>query len=135
MRCPLLTCGTDLRSCSQELADLKRAAHGSTADKILYFDNCVRRRLQEMHTAEPTGAAPFTWEQKRKLSVACCQLDEGHCGELLELVAKLGGKDASGDGEILVDLELLPDAALAAIQVRACCGQCPRSWSCTASFD
>ena len=104
----------------QELADLHQAAHGTTADKIRYFDNCVRRRLQELHTAEPTEATPFTWEQKRKLSVACSQLDESHCGALVDILVTNSGKKMPGEGEVLVDIGSLPDAALLAIQVRLC---------------
>jgi Bromodomain extra-terminal - transcription regulation len=105
----------------QELADLKQAAYGTTADKIRYFDNCVRRRLAEMHTVAPTGAAPFTWEQKRKLSVACGALDAGSCSALVAILAKHSGKEAGGEGEgeIVVDIGSLPDAALHAIQARA----------------
>jgi hypothetical protein len=101
----------------QELADLKQAAYGTTADKIRYFDNCVRRRLQEMDTAEPTQGNPLTWEQKRKLSVACSQLNESHCYALVDILAKHSGKDTTGDGEVLVDIGSLPDPALHAIQV------------------
>ena len=103
----------------QELADLKQASTGSTADKIRYFDNCVRRKLQELNTAAPADAAPFTWHQKRKLSVACSQLPESHCTQLLEILAQHSGKNSSGEGEIVVDIGSLPDAALHAMQVRA----------------
>lgn len=108
----------------QELADLKLAAHGTIADKIRYFDNCVRRRLAELHTAEPAAEAPFTWEQKRKLSVACSQLDDVQCHALVDVLVKHSGKDLAGDGDILLDIGSLPTAALHELQVR-----CSTQWT------
>lgn len=103
----------------QELQELKEAAEGTIADKIRYFDNCVRRRLQELHTPQPADSVPFSWEQKRKLSVACSQLDEAHCAKLIDIVAKHVPKDASTDGDVLIDINTLSDSALWEMQVCA----------------
>jgi hypothetical protein len=112
----------------QELKDLKLAAHGTIADKIRYFDNCVRRRLAELRTAEPAAEVPFTWEQKRKLSVACSQLDDAQCHALVDVLVKHSGNDLTGDGEILLDIGSLPDAVLHELQVcfGCCMHQCRR---------
>jgi Bromodomain extra-terminal - transcription regulation len=105
----------------QELADLERAASGSTADKIRYFDNCIRRRMADLRTPPPAEGVPFSWEQKRKLSLACSRLKEGHCYALIEIVAQCsavaGPADKEGEGEILVELDQLPDATLLEMQV------------------
>ena len=102
----------------QELADLKQAAHGTVADKIRYFDNCVRRRLAEMQTAEPVSEAPFTWEQKRKLSVACSQLDDAQCSALVDVLVRHSDKGAAGEGGIVLDIGSLPNAALHELRAR-----------------
>lgn len=110
----------------QELAELKVASAGTIADKIRYFDNCVRRRLQELHIAQPAASTPFSWEQKRKLSLACSQLDEAHCAKLIDIVAKHVPKDVSADADILIDINSLSDAALWEMQVSHAALRCTR---------
>lgn len=102
----------------QELSDLQAAAKGTTADKIRYFDNCVRRRLQDLQTGEPKPGKPFSWEQKRKLSLACSKLSDEHCQSLMAIIAKSPDVPEAQDGEVVLDIGSLPDAVLYSMQVR-----------------
>lgn len=102
----------------QELSDLQAAAKGTTADKIRYFDNCVRRRLQDLQTGEPKPGKPFSWEQKRKLSLACSKLSDEHCQSLMDIIAKSPDMPEAQDGEVVLDIGSLPDAVLYSMQVR-----------------
>lgn len=104
----------------QELSDLQAAAKGTTADKIRYFDNCVRRRLQDLQTGEPKQGKPFTWEQKRKLSLACSKLNDEHCRSLLDIIAKSPDVPQTQDREVILDIGSLPDSVLYSMQVFYC---------------
>lgn len=101
----------------EELRDLEKAAKGSLPDKIQYFDNSVRRRIEELRTVKPFGDSVFSWEQKRKLSISLSCLPAEHLSGVIEVIAAHQQLAEDSNGELLLDLDALSDPVLHKIQV------------------
>jgi hypothetical protein len=104
-------------SAMQELQDLQTAANGGVVEKAHYFENCVERRLRDIPTGEPSEHKPFTFEQKRKLSVACSRISDADCAAVLDIISQSAQLLPQNDGEIAVTIDALPDSVLYRIQV------------------